>query len=97
MNLNTILTEAIAKGAMSITRKPIAALRGEIADLKRQVAELKRLQRALQKGVQREAVDAPAPEAETGKPTRIRPTGLPLIQPRHRLCPGVLSLLSCCW
>ena len=85
MNLNTILTEAIAKGAMSITRKPIAALRGEIADLKRQVAELKRLLRALQKGVQREAVDAPAPEAETGKPTRIRPTGPMVRKLRQKL------------
>ena len=75
MNLNTILTEAIAKGALSATRKPIAALRGDVADLKRQVAVLKRLVRSLQKGAQHKTVEAPAPEAGTTKPSRIRPTG----------------------
>ena len=75
MNLNTVLTAAITKGAMRATRKPIAALRGDVADLKRHVAELKRLLRALQKGAQHKAVEVPAPEAEADKPTRIRPTG----------------------
>ncbi len=85
MNLNTILTETIAKGAAKATRKSIASLRSDVADLKRQVAELKRLLRALQKGVQREAVNAPALEAETGKPTRIRPTGPMVRKLRQRL------------
>jgi DNA-binding transcriptional regulator YiaG len=75
MSLNKVLGAAIAKGALSATRKPVAALRGDVAELKRQVAELKRLVRALQKGAQHKAVAAPAPETETAKPTRIRPTG----------------------
>ena len=85
MNLNTVLTAAITKGASRVTRKPIAALRGDVADLKRQVAELKRLVRALQKGGQHKTVAAPAPEAETGKPTRIRPTGPMVRKLRQRL------------
>ena len=85
MNLNTALTAAITKGASRVTRKPIAALRGDVADLKRQVAELKRLLRALQKDVQHKSVAAPAPEAETGKPTRIRPTGPMVRKLRQRL------------
>lgn len=31
MNLNKIMTAAITKGAISATRKPIAALRGDVA------------------------------------------------------------------
>jgi DNA-binding transcriptional regulator YiaG len=77
MNLNTILTQTIAKGALSATRKPIAALRGDVAGLKREVAELRRCLRALGKDIKGSVKQAPAPdpEAETGKPTRIRPTG----------------------
>ena len=77
MNLNTVLTEAIAKGAVSATRKPIAALRGDIVVLKRQVADLKRFVSALQKDARRVDVKAPAPApgAGTAKPARIRPTG----------------------
>ena len=82
MNLNTVLTEAIAKGAMRATRKPIAALRSDVADLKRQVAELKRILRALQKGAQHESAEAAAPETEM---TRIRPTGPTVRKLRERL------------
>jgi DNA-binding transcriptional regulator YiaG len=71
MNLNKLFSESIAKGAMCVTRKPIAALRSDVAELKRQILELKRLLR----GIQKEAKPAPAPETEAGKPTRIRPTG----------------------
>lgn len=81
MNLNAMLTTAIAKGAMRVTRKPIAALRGDVADLRRQILELKRMLRALQKDVK----PAPAPEAGTGKPTRIRPTGPMVRKLRRRL------------
>ena len=82
MNLNTVLTAAISKGAMRATRKPIAALRSDVADLKRQVAELKRILRALQKGAQHEAAQAAAPETEI---TRIRPTGPTVRKLRERL------------
>ena len=75
MNLNTALTALIAKGALRATRKPIATLRRDVSDLKRQVAELKRLVRGLQKAAQHKAVEAPAPETESGKTVRIRPTG----------------------
>lgn len=85
MNLNTVLTAAISKGAMRATRKPIAALRSDVADLKRQVADLKRLVRALQKGAGRGDVKAPAPGAEEAKPSRIRPTGLMVRKLRQRL------------
>jgi len=81
MNLNTVLTAAITKGALSATRKPIAALRGDVADLKRQIVELKRLLR----GIQKEAKPAPATEAETGYPSRIRPTGPMVRKLRQRL------------
>ena len=77
MNLNVILTQAIAKGALSATRKPIAALRGDVAGLKREVAELRRGLRALGKDIKGSVkqAQATAPEADAGKPTRIRPTG----------------------
>jgi len=75
MNLNAVLVAAITKGALRATRKPIAALRADVAELKRQVAELKRLARALQKGTQHQAAEAPAREAEAAKPSRARPTG----------------------
>ena len=75
MNLNTVLVEAITKGAGRVTRKPIAALRRDVSELKRQVAELKRLLRAVQKGGQPRAVTAAAPYSEAVKPSRIRPTG----------------------
>jgi len=81
MNLNTVLTAAITKGAARVTRKPIAALRGDVAGLKRQVAELKRLLRAIQK----DAKPAPVPESETSTPTRIRPTGPMVRGLRQRL------------
>lgn len=71
MNLNTVLVEAIAKGALHVTRKPIATLRSDVADIKRQVVELKRNLRVLQKDVK----PAPVPVTDTSKPTRIRPTG----------------------
>lgn len=75
MNLNTVLVEAIAKGAGRVTRKPITALRRDVADLKRQVAELKRLLRAVQKGGQPRASTVADPDAAAVKPSRIRPTG----------------------
>jgi DNA-binding transcriptional regulator YiaG len=75
LNINKALAVAITKGTAKVARKPIAALRRDVADLKRQVAELKRHVRALQKGGQRKAVAAPDSEAETAKPSRIRPTG----------------------
>lgn len=71
MNLNAVLTAAIAKGAVSATRKPIATLRRDVADLKRQVAELKRVLRTLQK----QPSQAEAAEAISAPPSRIRPTG----------------------
>jgi len=74
MNLNTVLADAINKGAGRVTRKPIAALRRDVAELKRQVAELKRLLRDVQKGSTAPRV-APAPVAEAVNPSRIRPTG----------------------
>ncbi|MDX9792796.1 MAG: helix-turn-helix transcriptional regulator [Kiritimatiellia bacterium] len=82
MNLNTVLTAAISKGAMRATRKPIAALRSDVADLKRQVAELKRILRAVQKGAQHESAETAAPETEM---TRIRPTGPTVRGLRERL------------
>ena len=81
MNLNTVLTAAIAKGALSATRKPIATLRRDVADLKRQVAELKRLVRGMQKATK----PAPAPQTESGKPLRIRPTGKMVRKIRQKL------------
>jgi DNA-binding transcriptional regulator YiaG len=74
MNLNTVLIEAITKGAMGVTRKPLAALRHDVADLKRQVAELKRLLRDVQKN-SGPVEKAPTSEVATEKPLRIRPTG----------------------
>ena len=76
MNLNTVLVEAITKGAGRVTRKPIAALRRDVAELKRQVAELKRLLREVQMGVTapRAAADPVAVDAGDAAP-RIRPTG----------------------
>jgi len=81
MNLNTVLAEAIAKGAMRATRTPIAALRGDVADLKRQVSELKRILRVIQKDVKQE----PAPEPQAPEPVRIRPTGPMVRKLRQRL------------
>ena len=81
MNLNTVLTAAITKGALSATRKPIATLRRDVSDLKRQVAELKRLVRDLQKS----AKPVPAPETEAAKSVRIRPTGPMVRKLRQRL------------
>lgn len=75
MNLNKALTEVISKGAMSTTRKPIAALRGDVAELKRQVTELKRLVRALQKQAPQRVADEPAQGAGEGQAPGIRPTG----------------------
>ncbi len=75
MNLNTVLGAAIAKGAQSVTRKPLSALRGDVAELKRQVADLKRLVRSLQKDVPQRAADVPAPEGGDGQAPGIRPTG----------------------
>ena len=76
MNLNTVLVEAITKGAGRVTRKPIAALRRDVAELKRQMAELKRLLRDVQKGATtpRAAADPVAAAAGDTVP-RIRPTG----------------------
>ena len=85
MNLNTVLGEAITKGALRVTRKPIAALRGDVADLKRQMAELKRLLRAAQKGVPLRAAKVAAPETDVKKPLRIRPTGPMVRKLRKRL------------
>ena len=82
MNLNDVLTEAIAKGAGRVTRKPIASLRRDVAELKRQVAELKRALRETQKG-------SPAPEpsvcADEESGRRIRPTGPMVRRLRARL------------
>ena len=76
MNLNTVLAEAITKGAGRVTRKPIAALRRDVSELKRQVAELKRLLRDVQKGATapRAAVERAAVDDGDAVP-RIRPTG----------------------
>ena len=76
MNLNTVLVDAITKGAGRVTRKPIAALRREVAELKRQVAELKRLLRDVRKGAMapRAAAESVAVDAGDTVP-RIRPTG----------------------
>ena len=82
MNLNTVLVEAIAKGAGRVPRKPIAALRRDVAELKRQVAELKRLLRDVQKGT-----TAPrAAAADDGvEAPRIRPTGTMVRKLRAKL------------
>ena len=85
MNLNAILGEAITKGALRVTRKPIAALRGDVADLKRQVAELKRLLRAVQKGAQHRDAPAAVAEEKVGSLSRIRPTGPMVRKLRKRL------------
>ena len=76
MNLNTVLTEAITKGAGRVTRKPIAAMRRDVSELKRQVAELKRLLRDVQKRLTapRAAVEPVAVDAGDTVP-HIRPTG----------------------
>jgi DNA-binding transcriptional regulator YiaG len=75
MNLNTVLVEAITKGAGRVTRKPIAALRRDVAELKRQVAELKRLLRDVRKvaTAPRAAAESVAVDAGDTVP-RIRPT-----------------------
>ena len=75
MNLNSVLGEAIAKGAGRVTRKPIAALRRDVADLKRQVAELKRALRDLPKGAKVALVPAEAAAEAGDAAPRIRPTG----------------------
>ena len=85
MNLNKLLSETIAKGAMRVTRKPIAALRSDVSDLKRQVAELKRLVRTLQKNARLSDAKTATPETETGKATRIRPTDKTVRKLRARL------------
>lgn len=106
MNLNAVLTEAIAKGEGRVTRKPIAALRRDVSELKRQVAELKRLLRAVQKGGQPRAATAAAPDADAVKPSRIRPTGpmvrklrakLGLTQAEFAKLAGVSSLTVYKW
>lgn len=73
INLNTVLAEAITKGAGRVTRKPIAALRRDVSELKRQVAELRRAVRELQKGAQ--VTEAAVPVGATDAAPRIRPTG----------------------
>ena len=85
MNLNAVLGEAIIKGAMSATRKPIASLRRDVADLKRQVIELKRLLRDVRKGVRHNTAREPAPEVDAGNLARIRPTGPMVRKLRTRL------------
>ena len=85
MNLNKLLSEAITKGALSATRKPIATLRRDVSELKRQVAELKRLVRGIQKAAHNKAVEAPALETESSKPVRIRPTGKMVRKLRQKL------------
>ena len=77
MNLNTVLAEAISKGAGRVTRKPIAALRRDVSELKRQVAELKRLLRDVRKGSKspRVAVEPAAVDDGRNAAPRIRPTG----------------------
>jgi len=86
MNLNAVLGEVIAKGALGVTRKPLSALRRDVADLKRQVSELKRVVRAVQKDVQPRPVRESAEKALAGvKPSRIRPTGPMVRQLRKRL------------
>ncbi len=85
MNLNTVLVAAIAKGAASVTRKPLSALRGDVAELKRQVAELKRLVRSLQKDAPQRVAAVPAPEAGDGQVPGIRPTGPMVRKVRARL------------
>ena len=85
MNLNTVLGAAIAKGAQSVTRKPLSALRGDVAELKRQVAKLKRLVRSLQKDAPQRAADVPAPEAGDGQAAGIRPTGRMVRKVRAKL------------
>ncbi len=82
MNLNTVLGEAIAKGAISATRKPVLNLRRDVLELKRQVLELKRLLRSVQKDV---GNCVKAPEPEELKQTRIRPTGDMVKKLRQRL------------
>ncbi len=85
MNLNTVIGAAIAKGALRVTRKPVAALRSDVAELKRQVSELKRLVRSLQKDAPQRAADEDAPEAGEGQAPGIRPTGPMVRKVRARL------------
>ena len=86
MNLNTVLVEAITKGAGRVTRKPIAALRRDVADLKRQVSELKRLLRDVQKGVTAPRVAAlPVAVGAGDAAPRIRPTGPMVLKLRAKL------------
>ena len=76
MNLNTVLVDAITKGAGRVTRKPIAALRRDVAELKRQVAELKRLLRDVQKVSKAVRAAGESVAAVAGDTvSRIRPTG----------------------
>ncbi|MEI7900741.1 MAG: helix-turn-helix transcriptional regulator, partial [bacterium] len=84
MNLNNVFGEAIKKGAVSATRKPVLNLRRDVSELKRQVLDLKRLLRKLQKDVGN-CVKAPEPEPEINKTTRIRPTGDMVKKLRQRL------------
>ena len=84
MNLNTAIKDAITKGAIRVTRKPLAAVRHDLAGLKRQVAELRRVMRDLQKSAKVQAKQVPA-VAEPEKPLRIRPTGPMVRQLRKKL------------
>ncbi len=82
INLNNVLRDAIAKGAVSATRKPVLNLRRDVSELKRQVLELKRLLRSVQTDV---GNCVKAPEPEDLKQTRIRPTGDMVNKLRQRL------------
>ncbi|MEI7902156.1 MAG: helix-turn-helix transcriptional regulator [bacterium] len=82
MNLNNVLRDAIAKGAVSATRKPVLNLRRDVSELKRQMLDLKRLLRNVQMDVGN-CVKASKPEDL--KQTRIRPTGDMVKKLRQRL------------
>ena len=75
MNLNSIIKDAIAKGAGRIVRKPMAAVRHDVAALKRQVAELRRAVRELQRAVGRKTDNLVEADDSVEVKRKRRPTG----------------------
>ena len=86
MNLNSILKDAITKGANRVVRKPLVSVRHDVADLKRQVALLRRYVRDLQRVVGRKPANLGVEEGETVELKRKRrPTGVGIRQMRKKL------------
>jgi DNA-binding transcriptional regulator YiaG len=75
MNFNSLIKEAVAKGAARTVRKPMAALRHDVAALKHQMAALRRTVRELQRVVARKADGLVEAESTVEVKRKRRPTG----------------------